>query len=348
MWITLPPQRYPSVAARAAFFDRFGERLQANSSITSWAWTSALPFGGGPTRPVTSDGISVEAGSRSPTAAIVAIGPRYLASLGLRLDQGRDFNDDDGEPGRFYAIVNRRFVRQHFSDVDPIGRHISVPLDDGPKVAATDFTIVGVSPDVRQRSLLEPEPVVYLPARLALPRTAAVVIRSTFPSEAVTAQLREEARALDPELPIYRVMTMERAIWEARYAARVSNRLATTITATALVLALVGLYAVTAHSVALRTREFGIRSALGASSNRTMRLVLRQALVRIAAGILVGFVCTWTWERLLGDGTAPNRATDPSTFVPVALTLIAVAMLACLVPARRATHIDPVIALRVD
>ena len=161
--------------------------------------------------------------------------------------------------------------------------------------------------------LLEPEPVIYLPTRLAAPATAAIIVRGTAQPEVLTRQLREEVRALDPDLPLYRVLTMEQALWEAGSVGRVSNRLASTITVVALVLALVGLYAVTAQGVTQRTAEIGIRTALGASPGQTVWLVLRQAIARLTVGIALGFGCTLAWERLFGDATAiANRATDPS------------------------------------
>jgi ABC-type antimicrobial peptide transport system permease subunit len=243
------------------------------------------------------------------------------------------------------AVVNRRFVRLHFPNADPIGRHIGI-AEGGRNAPTMDFTIVGVSPDVRQRSPLELEPVVYLPARLAASATAAIVVRSTAAPETVTAQLREEVRAIDPDLPLYRVLTMEQALWEAGLIRRVSNGLASSITVVALILALVGLYAVTAQSVLQRSHEIGIRTALGASSVKTVWLVLRQALARMAAGTVVGYGCPWLWGRLLGDPTAPHRVTDSTTFVLIALVVMAVAMVACLEPARRAARIDPVGALR--
>ncbi len=347
MWVTLPAQPYPSAAARAAFFERLGERLSGIPELTAWTLTSALPFSGAASRAVVVDGRAVEPGVAQPTASIVSATPGYFETLRLSLEQGRAFVDDDGDPGRLHAIVNRQFVRQYFPTADPIGRVVAVTMDTGPKAVPTAFTIVGVSLDVRQRSPLEPEPVVYLPARWTTPETVAIVIRTTRP-EALVPHVREEVRALNPDLPVYRVLTLEQALWEARFAGRVSNSLASTITLVALLLALVGLYAVTAQSVLQRTPEIGIRSALGASSSRIVGLVLRQALARLGVGITAGFACTWVWERWFGDVTAPNRTTDPATFVPMAALLIAVAMLACLVPVGRASRIDPVIALRAE
>jgi putative ABC transport system permease protein len=345
MWVTLPADRYPSASARAAFFDRLGERLRADRNVTAWTWASALPFGGGASRPIAIDGRPRDPAAMAPTVSVVTVSSQYFQTLGMHLEQGEGFSEDDGAPGRMHAVVNRRFVRLHFPNADPIGRRIGV-VEGGTDTPATDFTIVGVSPDVRQRSPLEPEPVVYLPARLAPTATVAIVVRTTAEPDMVTARLREEVRALDPDLPLYRVLTMEQALWEAGLIGRVSNGLASAITLVALVLALVGLYAVTAQSVLQRTHEIGIRTALGASAGKTVWLVLRQALARIAAGIIVGYGCSWLWSRLFGDPTAPNRVSDPTMFLLVSLVVMAVAMLACLMPARRATRIDPVAALR--
>ena len=240
--------------------------------------------------------------------------------------------------------MNERFAAAHFNDGSALGRRIRLAAANTPGAASPWLTIVGVSPIVRQSSSVDPEPVVYLPLRGDPPATAAVIVRGPSDAASVAPLLREEVRSLDPDLPIYRVLTMEQAIAEAAWNPRIAAWIISIISFIALCLSVVGLYAVTAHSVAQRTQEIGVRVALGAEPRQVRQMVLRRAMTQLAWGLAAGTVCTLAWDRLFAGGDG-NDVTD---MVIVATVLVSVAGAACLVPAWRATRVDPVVALRME
>jgi putative ABC transport system permease protein len=350
MWLTLPNQSYGTSDQRLAFYQRLRERVDAISPITSATMATALPFGGAVARQLAIDGRPPAARDTPPTVWTLTIAPRYFETFGLSIVRGRDFDETDGTAARESAIVNQRFVDVHFQGEDPIGRRIRLTSQNAPGETEPWLTIVGTSPTVRQRTFPDPDPVVYLPFRQAPPSTAALVLRASDPS-AVAKLLREEVRALDPGLPLYRVMTMEQFAREAGWNGRVSARLLDSIASIALLLSAVGLYAVTASAVVQRTQEIGVRMALGARPAQIVWLVLRRAMAQVGIGFVVGAGCAWVWGRLFGPAVARREIptmTDPWTLAGVAALLTVVALLACVLPARRATRLDPVAALRYD
>ncbi|MBI3261622.1 MAG: FtsX-like permease family protein [Acidobacteria bacterium] len=171
-------------------------------------------------------------------------------------------------------------------------------------------------------------------------------MRSRIESGVLASLLRDEVLALDANLPLYRVQTMARVMDDAQWNGRVSSMLLSVLTCIALGLSTIGLYAVTAHGVSRRTREIGLRMALGAQPHQVRRLVLRRAMAQLALGFVAGVVCTVGWDRMFSSGRAEVRMTDPPSLAIVAAVLIVVATLACLVPIRRATRVDPVAAIR--
>jgi predicted permease len=346
MWVTPPGQTY-GTAERHGLYERVRERLVALPGVSTLALTSALPLGGASTQRLMIDGREPPAGGAAPTVWTVAVDARYFDVLGLALRRGRPFDDADGLPGRESAIVNERFVAMHFGDVDPIGRRIRVA-----PVGGTDetpwLTIVGVSPSVRQRALPQPDPVVYLPWRQAPALTAALMVRTSIGPGAIAQAVREAVRGLDPDLPVYRLFTMEEVLREAGWNGRLSGRMITTIASIALLLSAVGLYGVTAYAVSHRTHEIGVRMALGAGRTHIAWLVLRRVLGQIGVGLAAGVVCTWVWGRLLeseGPAGFPGL-TDPATIALVTAVFAGVGLVASLSPVWRAMRLSPVAVLR--
>jgi putative ABC transport system permease protein len=345
LWVTLPADRYGTPEQRLAVFDRALERLRGSGLVSSVAMTTALPGRGAEQRPLFVEGRDVAADS-VPHVSSLAVSPGYLETIAAPIVRGRTLDEQDGLPGRDTVIVNERFARMYFPDDDPIGHRIR--LGEPNDASATMWrTIVGVAPTIRQQSQgTEPDPVVYLPLRTAAPDTAALMVRARADAGALATQIRHEFRALDADLPLYSVMTMEQVVSASRMNGRVSQVLVTVIGCIALLLSIVGLHAVTGHAVAQRTREIGIRIALGARARQVEALVLRRALTQLGIGLLAGVACTFLWEYLFGDPGQATRTTDPLLLASVAVVVALVALAACLRPARRASGLNPIAALR--
>jgi ABC-type antimicrobial peptide transport system permease subunit len=211
------------------------------------------------------------------------------------------------------------------------------------------FTIIGVAPSIRQRRFPEPDPLVYLPLWLDPPVTAALLVRSAQPLSSVGTLIRDQIQRLDENLPSDRVMTVEQFVFESSWNARVSSAILNTIAAIALLLAAVGLYAVTAYSVSTRTQEIGIRIALGANRLDIVSLVSRRVMVHVAIGFAAGVGCTLAWGKLLGGGIGrPDSLAHPATLSIVAVVLVIIGAIAALSPTHRAMRVDPVAALRQE
>lgn len=285
--------------------------------------------------------------SASRAVAVLA-GERYFETLGRPLVAGRPFNGTDGTPGQEAAIVNERFAALFLPDVDPLGALIRVAGADGDASPGAWLLVIGVAPSVRQSSQdgIQPDPVVYLPVASAAPPAVAMLVRTHGDPAKLTASVRAALRQLDPQLPLDRVMTMTQALRQAQWTARISRVLLNGIGAIALLLALVGLYAVTAHSVRLRRKELGIRLALGATQRAVGALVLQRALGQLAIGLVIGVGATFAFDRFFITSTI--RLVDPLVLLPTVAAMVVVGMTACLAPASRAVRVDPVFALRDD
>jgi putative ABC transport system permease protein len=344
-WVSLPPQKYRTSEERMAFVDAVHARLRAHGSIAGTAVASALPIGGGVARQLSIAGHEPAGREGLPTVWSLAVGASYFATTGVRLLKGRPFTETDGMPGHESAIVNQRLADMYFPNEDPIGRRIQLRADDAAGTAPWT-TIVGVSPTVRQRTTPQPDPVVYLPLRAGAPPTVAFIVRTVDDPSAAAPVLHEEVRSLDPDLPLYRVLTMDDALSLARWNPRVSAMLFNTLASIAFVMAMVGLYTVTAHAIALRRREIGVRIAVGARSRQILWLVIRRAMVQLAIGLVAGVGLTFMLAALFGDPQASIRQTDASVLGAASFLIAFVALAACVIPAHRAARLDPVVALR--
>jgi predicted permease len=346
--VTLPAAKYGSANDRLAFFDRALEQLQSTPGIVSVTVTGQLPFSGGPEQRLELDGTVVGQETRAPAVLTITIGPDYFSTLDVRLLQGREFNARDGHPGSAAAIVNERFAERYFSQGDAIGRLIRVTAPNAPTDGVPWLTVVGVASNIRQRNLADPDPVVYVPLASSPLPTASFIVRSDRDPAASASRVREEVSRIDPHLPLYRVMTMKQAVEDALWNARASHRLILSITVIALALSMVGLYAVTAYSVGQRTQEIGIRVALGARPREIGALILRRALVQVTLGFVLGMGGGLVWDSTFVSGRIGLRLASPEVLAPVMTLLALLAIVACWVPVRRATRLDPVAALRHD
>jgi len=279
----------------------------------------------------------------------VVVGPRYFDAVGLTLRRGRVFADTDGTAGHEVAIVNQRFATMHFANEDPIGRRIKLATDPPASPEPAWMTIVGVTPNVRQRSLQEPDPdpVVYVPYRSAPLPFMMMIVRAQGQPGSLASTLREEVRALDADLPLFGIRTLDESLAQQRWPFRVFGTMFAMFATIALVLSAVGLYAITAYSVAQRTQEIGVRMALGAQAPQVWWLVIRRSLVQLAAGLAIGIAGAFGVGALLRS-IVLGSANDPLTLVAIATLFVGVSLAACFWPARRATRLDPVSALRYE
>lgn len=358
MALALPERKYPSIEQRLAFYQRLEERLEANGRIRAVSVASSLPMQGGMARRLAIDGRPLGQGEQPPMVTVLTVDPRYFETLGLPLIRGRGFTHADGAAGQDTgAIINTRFAHMHFANEDPIGRRITLSMDlagaappSGGIPGALTAIIVGIAPDVRQRNFNDPEtdPVAYLPYRLDPRAFMTLIARSDGDPNSLTPLLREEVRAIDPDLPLFNIRTMDQMLAQMRWPFRIFGMMFAIFAAIALVLSAVGIYAVTAYSVTQRTPEIGVRMALGAQSKQVAWLFLRRAFFHVAVGLTLGVVGAFGVGRIFesADLLVQNNGRDPVTIASIATLLAVVALAACLWPARRATRLDPVIALR--
>ena len=345
-WVTLPRDGYAGADQRRAFYAQLADGLSHIPGVVATTTASQLPERGMAARELHVAGRSLSAGEEPPTVETVVVGPRYFQTLGFSMSRGREFIAVDGTAGHESAIVNQRFADTYFPGGDVLDQRIRVAAKDalpGPTVWAT---IVGVSPDVG--SSPKTAPVVYLPDGASPPASAVLLLRTTAAASVIVPILRQEVSKLDGNLPLYRVMPMEQALSESNWNGWVSAMIVNVISTIAFLLALVGLYAVTAHSVVQRTQEIGIRVALGARPADVAWLVLRRAAGQLSVGLAAGVGCTYVFNRLFTDANAPEQLTDPRAFLPVITIVVLVSLAASVVPARRAARLDPTTALRAE
>jgi predicted permease len=353
--VTLPASRYPQPADRQAFQERLKERLETVPGVDSLTIVSQAPAAGAASRTLKIEGRDMtDANNRLPTVARLIVEPDYFDALDLDLRRGRGFTETDGAPGSEAVIVNEVFAARYFEKADPLGSRLRLGenLDRGTEdLAAPWLTIVGVSPPVFQQSPnqdLRVQPTVYVPFRQEPPGAFTVLARSSLAGDAVVAGIRAELRQLDADLPLYNIRTMDDILAQRNWPYRIFGTLFGTFAVIALLISSVGIYAATAHGVGQRTQELGVRMALGAARRDILWLVLRQGLTRIAIGMVIGVIAAIGVSRVLASVLVNTTATDPTTFASICLLLAAVTLLACFVPARRATRLDPVNALRTE
>jgi predicted permease len=349
MRINLPQANYPTHERRVQFFERLVPRLASLPGADAAAVTTSVPPFGLWNRAMILDGRADGGRGKRPESGYVMISPSFFDTVGAPMRRGRAFDSRDGIKGSEVAIVNERFVAKYFPGQDPIGHRVRFPDDDTDETPW--LTIVGVSPSIRHgnpRDRDMPE-VVYVPVRQTGPSGASVLLRSRLDPAALVASVRHEVQALDPDQPVATAQTVDQMLVQASWPFRVFGTLFGILALIALILASVGLYAVIAYSVSSRTQEIGVRMALGASRGRVRWLVLRRGLWQIGFGLVIGMAGAWAAGKyILASVLAQVSGTDPIIFagVPILLTLVALA--ACLVPARRATQLDPLEALRTD
>ncbi|MCY4633231.1 MAG: ADOP family duplicated permease [Acidobacteria bacterium] len=354
--VNLTTSRYETPEARAVFFEDVRNRLGSRGGATA-AIVNALPGGGrgGTTeRRVVVDQRPAAPADALPTVLTLATGPGYFDTLGVPLLRGRPFSARDGAPESSAAIVNARFVEIHFADEEPLGRRIRLVTEtqEAGDPQAAWLTIVGVAPTLRQRlGRGSPDPLVYLPYRADPPRTATLVVRSPGDPTAAASRVRDTVRQIDPDLPLFRVATLEQALHRASWNGRTAQATLWTIALIALILSTAGLYAVTSHAVQQRLREIAIRMTLGAQPVQVSRMVLWRATRHLALGTIAGVAGIAVWSTWIAGWDTGGRSGWISQFVllaPGALVVALVGLTTTLASVRRAARLDPMTVLRQE
>jgi len=345
--ISLPRYRYPMPGQWVTFSNEFLERIQAQPAMQDSAIAVPLPLADNFVNLPFSiaDHAPLPPGTPS-TAHYVSVGPGYFQVMGIPLVRGRSFNRDDSGSSHPVAIISDRFGRSYFRDEDPIGKRLVFGFPPDSNVTRE---IVGVVGDVRDAALTqEPAPMMYVPFSQAPFWGAVLVIKSTSPTPALVGAIREVVRSLDSDLPITGIVSMPEALDASVAQPKFRTWLLGGFGVVALLLAAVGVFGVVSYSVASRTREFGVRAALGASHGSIGSMILKQGLLLGGIGLSLGLAAALGFARLLRSELYDVSAYDPTTLFVSIVVLLAVAVAACYIPARRAMTVDPIIALRCE
>jgi putative ABC transport system permease protein len=355
MRISLPDAKYPTADARRVFYDRLEQKLLAVSGIEAATFTTSVPPFGSGRRGIEIEGGPVrKPGDPAPTVAVVTVSPRFFDTVGVQLLRGRPFTATDGNPGSETVIVNDKLAAELFKGEDPIGRRLrfapSQARTGPPPPVPVWRTIVGISPTIRHSQPQQGESLaaMYVPLRQDPNGFVNVLVRSRLPAGSVMNAVRAQVQEVDADQPVFTIQTFDQMMAQQRWPYRVFGSLFAIFAVIALVMSAVGLYAVMAYSVTQRTAELGVRMALGASSGSVIWLIFRRGLWQMGLGLGVGLAAAFGVSRVLVSLLVEITATDPVTFAAITTILAAVAAAACLIPARRATRVDPLVALRAD
>jgi putative ABC transport system permease protein len=347
----LPPAAYPDPPSQTGFYERLIERLGALPGVTAVSAMSGLP----PRRDVVANDTEFEGLEQTPdgpahnTDYWQFVTRDYLETMQIPLRDGRSFTyaDEGGAPA---LLINERLAEVFYPGVNPIGRRIRPPGDGVPW-----FTVLGVVKDVKQGGLEEETgtELYFLYPQVGsavgfVPRTMNVVLRTAGDPLALATAVRTEVRALDPQLPVANLSSMDEVMSSSVARPRFITLLLAVFATVALALAAIGTYGVMAYSVAQRRQEIGIRMALGAQRSNVLGMVLSQGFAVAAVGLVLGVGGSFALTKLLSSLLFNVSATDPAAFLSAPLLLGAVALLACYIPARRATHVDPARVLKQD
>lgn len=345
MRISLPDGKYKSADAMAGFYRQLLERVAPLPGIEASGVINLLPvLQAGYNGEFQIVGQEPDPSGKPPLVEIRTVSPDYFRALGVPLVSGRTFNARDQQGSEPVAIVNETFARRLIPNQDPLGKYIKDDQEPGIK-------IVGVVGDVKQFGLIAPTiPELYTPYTQppgpGTTQTMTLVVRTSGDPEALGPVLRKEVLSVDPAQPVYEVQTMQTVIGKAVSYQRLNMQLLGIFATLAMILAVIGIYSVMSYQVSQHTHEIGIRMALGAQPWHVLRLILREGLTLTLIGVVLGVAGAFALTRLLASLLFGVRASDPLTYVMVSLLLIFVALLACILPARRATKVDPLIALR--
>jgi putative ABC transport system permease protein len=340
--------KYNTSEKMLSFYDALQGQIQSIPGVRSTGLTSSLP-------PIENDltdtfmveGHPLAAGETAPQASLLRVTPGYFSTLAIPVIRGRAFSESD-RPGRpAVTMISETLSRRYFQSENPIGQRLKVGGADRPDNPWME--IVGVVKDVRYDGLQGPvAPTYYLPYAQSPLRGQDLVIRTTGDPAALISAIRAEVRQIDPDIPFLRVTTLNERMAAAVGQPRFQTLLLGGLAGIALLLAAIGIYAVISYSTSLRTHEIGIRMSLGANRRDVVRMVIREAIALVFIGVCAGLAGALALTRLMSGELFEVSPGDPATLIVVSAIMTGVALIACLIPAWRATRVDPMIALRLD
>lgn len=318
------------------------ERVRELPGVTAASYSTMVPLGfGGHAYAETKVEGYVPAPGEEMSNERVNVGDGYFETMGMPILKGRAITAEDRADSQRVAVVNETFARRYFAGQDPLGRRV----DQGQGWA----TVVGVAKDGKYQRLDEtPAPLVYYSLRQSYAPSFTLHVRTTGQPRALVETVRAAFTATNSDLPLLDPRTMTEQMGAATFRQSFGASMLSVFASLALLLVALGLYGVLSYTVAQRTRELAIRMALGASARDVLRLVFRQGMTMIGVGLVIGTALALVVGRLLQSQLLGESITDPLTFVAVPALLVVVSLIACLIPARRATKVDPLVALRYE
>jgi putative ABC transport system permease protein len=344
--IDLAETKYPDREHRNPFLDEVLRRVSALPGVQSAAIAGNVPLTyNGDSMPIGVEGIPDPPPDQRPDVIFRAVGPGYFNTMGIAVTRGRDFTDRDTPDTKMAVVISEKMAQRFWPGQDPIGKR----LKPGSTTSDSPWReVIGVVKDVRQNDFVaEPKIQMYMSYRqLKLLAPNALVLRTTVDPMSLATAVRNAVWAVDKDQPVSNIRAMDEIVATAVARQRFSTMLLGIFATLALVLAAVGIYGVMSYSVAQRTREIGIRIALGAQRGDVLRMTVKQALKLVLGGVGIGLVLAIVLTRVMASLLFGISATDPLTFLSISAVLLAVAALASYVPALRATRVDPMVALR--
>jgi putative ABC transport system permease protein len=348
MRISLPNVKYDRPARVSAFYDQLLERIRGLPGVESVGAAQGTPFSGWNVHyTLTIEGRPPAAPGQELSAHGQSVTPDYLRTIGVPILRGRGLAATDRDTLAPVGVVNQLFVEQMLGGADPIGKRVKRGSLDSP---SPWITIVGVMRDYRHYRLpLAMDAALFLPSTIDPPLTQTLAIRTRLPDpHAIVPAVRAAIRELDPAVPAFRIQSFDEVVSRSLWRQRLQGEVLGVFAALALVLSAVGIFGVVNYSVTQRTHEIGIRMALGAQTRDVLGMVVKHGLALALAGVALGLLGAFALTRLMSSLLFEVTATAPVTFAGVALLLVLVSLVACYLPARRATKVDPMEALRYE
>jgi predicted permease len=342
MTISLPPYRYSSATQQTFFYRNLLDRIQAIPGVKAAGVLSNTSVFFLP------DGMAPPAPGQEPRSDLDYITPDYFRAMGISLSSGREFSPSDSSTAPAVAIISETVARRYWPHSNPIGSHLTILSQQysGESLGAGEaLAIVGVAKDVRSGNLWSPNPDIYVPFAQHPDPSVFLVVRSAVPPLNVLPTIRNAVSAVDPEQPTERVGTLDEMIANEYGSVRFPMLLVWIFAALALALSAIGIFGVMSYTVSRRTQEMAIRMALGANAREVLLLVLQEGLRVTLTGVAIGLIAALVLSRLMSDYVYGIKPTDPLTFAAATVVLVAVALLASYLPARRAMRVDPTVAL---